>query len=1203
LGQQPVSAADPVVEYLADMPDRITSSQDWGGLGFNTAVKPVDRPAMTLRVKDQEYQHGLGHHANGEITVTLDSQYKTFECEVGLQWQGGKSPGSVVFEVFVDGKKEFESGVMRENDAPKKVSLPVVNADELRLVVKDAGDGIPYDCADWANAKLTRNPEAIALSAQPSVNLAPFGRVVTSDAKRMKGTAASRVQEMPADDVFLETDLQPTAAGYAVPVSADGIGCIGLRWDEMRLLRRLELQWPADTAQSADATPSPDSVQLQYWVGLSPWQGEWKPLPSRLSIDNHLWQWEIASKDQPQGTVRVRWVFSGLKTPLTVKKLSALGRSYWTIADLRMELQKPIADKQATVKIYNGEFLSLKTDPAQAGPAVTPLPSTLVWDLSKPISFSVHASKPKSYKVDRTVLRIELPEQTISVAVEDVAANGCVYVPCAGLFVATKASPITLSQYLQQIDGKKSVLEDVRSRPDQTFAQALEKTRNPIQSNGPTTLSLACDNRKFIAGAEGRIGFHVYDQPDAAYAVPNFTPDCYQWIPQFGEGKGPLTRCLEGGWLPKPVSTVDENGVKYQQRSFVAPADEKSPEGCPSWYRQRALCMVEYTVENTRPTEAAVAIKLALSKDGKNITSEGIQAVKEGLLVVRDGRVLTMFDATEASPLSLEKQADAINLTGKLAPGKTARLVAYLPAWPVKPEEYAVLRNAAQWSEATDRYWNEQLAGAMNIEVPDALLTNVIRASQVHCLLAAHNEERGRYVAPWIATAAYGPLESESQSVIRGMDMCGQTDFAQRGLEFFLKRYNAQGFLTTGYTLVGTGEHLWTLAEHFDRCGDREWLKQNTPVLVNACHWIMQQRAKTKKQDLQGNPIPGYGLTPPGVTADWERYAYRFFNDTQYCHGLETIAQALAKIDHPEAAAIQADAKAYRDDLMRAYRWTQSRCPVVVLANGTWAPNHPAMLDVFGNVEEFVPAEDSNRSWCYSVEIGTHHMVANRMFDPLSAEVSQMMNYLEDHQFLRAGWFDYPEEKTSKDVYNLGGFAKVQPYYARNAEICALRDDVKPFIRSYFNALSSLLNTQNLSLWEHFHNGGAWNKTHETGWFLCQTATMFVMERGNQLWLAPMATNRWLEDGQTIAVRNAPTRFGPVNYAITSAAAQGHIDAQIDPPTRGTPETIVLRIRHPEGKPIRAVTVNGKPHQDFDPAKEIISLTPSKERITLRAEY
>ena len=64
-----------------------------------------------------------------------------------------------------------------------------------------------------------------------------------------------------------------------------------------------------------------------------------------------------------------------------------------------------------------------------------------------------------------------------------------------------------------------------------------------------------------------------------------------------------------------------------------------------------------------------------------------------------------------------------------------------------------------------------------------------------------------------------------------------------------------------------------------------------------------------------------------------------------------------------------------------------------------------------------------------------------------------MMDYLEDHQFLRSGWFDYPEERNRKDVFNLGGFSKVQPYYSRNAEIYALRDDVKPFLRSYFNAV------------------------------------------------------------------------------------------------------------------------------------------------------
>jgi len=311
----------------------------------------------------------------------------------------------------------------------------------------------------------------------------------------------------------------------------------------------------------------------------------------------------------------------------------------------------------------------------------------------------------------------------------------------------------------------------------------------------------------------------------------------------------------------------------------------------------------------------------------------------------------------------------------------------------------------------------------------------------------------------------------------------------------------------------------------------------------------------------------------------------------------------LAAIGHLDAPALLADAAEYRGDLWRAYRWTQARCPVVPLRNGTWVPNHPAMLDIFGNVEEMVPAEDANRSWAYCVEIGAHHMAANGLLDPQSPEVARMMDYLEDHQFLRAGWFDYAEEENHRDVFNRGGFAKVQPYYARNAEVCALRDDVRPFLRSYFNALSALLNEETLWLWEHFHNNGAWDKTHETGWFLCQTATMFAMERGEALWLAPMIPSRWLLDGQRVAVRNAPTRYGQVGYTITSSAAGGHIDAVIDPPNRAAPKRLVIRLRHPDGKPMRAVTINGKPWRDFDAARECVSLPPGKERMELRVEY
>jgi hypothetical protein len=114
---------------------------------------------------------------------------------------------------------------------------------------------------------------------------------------------------------------------------------------------------------------------------------------------------------------------------------------------------------------------------------------------------------------------------------------------------------------------------------------------------------------------------------------------------------------------------------------------------------------------------------------------------------------------------------------------------------------------------------------------------------------------------------------------------------------------------------------------------------------------------------------------------------------------------------------------------------------------------------------------------------------------------------------------------------------------------------------------------------------------------------MFVMERGDDLWLAPFVTNKWLKDGQNVTVRNAPTLFGPVGYRIVSHVRDGYIDASVDSPKRNPPKQIVLRIRHPEGSAMKAVAVNGKLHTDFDRRKETIRLTPSQEPIHIHVEY
>jgi hypothetical protein len=164
-------AAEPeTAEYLSDsLSERIISAtQGWGELGVNSAAHLPNQPHLGLRIKDREYAQGLGTHANSEIVLDLRGQFKTFETEVGLQWSDGTSPGSAIFQILVDGKKVFDSGAMRENDPPQPVTVSVLGAGELRLVANDAGDGITADSADWADARLIREPAAAKRSRSPT---------------------------------------------------------------------------------------------------------------------------------------------------------------------------------------------------------------------------------------------------------------------------------------------------------------------------------------------------------------------------------------------------------------------------------------------------------------------------------------------------------------------------------------------------------------------------------------------------------------------------------------------------------------------------------------------------------------------------------------------------------------------------------------------------------------------------------------------------------------------------------------------------------------------------------------------------------------------------------------------------------------------------------------------------------------------------
>ena len=95
---------------------------------------------------------------------------------------------------------------------------------------------------------------------------------------------------------------------------------------------------------------------------------------------------------------------------------------------------------------------------------------------------------------------------------------------------ARTAAPTTLADYKRRIAGGKTILEEVRALPDQTFAQAMAKTHHDFENQGPVMLSLACDNTKFIVDRDGGVRFQTKNN-----ATTGWTPS---WMASAGENAG-----------------------------------------------------------------------------------------------------------------------------------------------------------------------------------------------------------------------------------------------------------------------------------------------------------------------------------------------------------------------------------------------------------------------------------------------------------------------------------------------------------------------------------------------------------------------------------------------------------------------------------------------------------------------------------------
>ncbi|MGL6228266.1 MAG: NPCBM/NEW2 domain-containing protein, partial [Culicoidibacterales bacterium] len=150
------------------------------------------------------YERGLGTHANAELVYDLSSgDYDRFQSYVGIDHDMSTKVGTITFEVYVDGVKRYDSGVMKAGDAQKYLSIDIAGASELKLVVTDAGNGNSADHATWGN------PVLLTVSAKPELSI-PSNSVYEVGSQLDETTLIGSYQAHDVEDGDLTDQVQVT---------------------------------------------------------------------------------------------------------------------------------------------------------------------------------------------------------------------------------------------------------------------------------------------------------------------------------------------------------------------------------------------------------------------------------------------------------------------------------------------------------------------------------------------------------------------------------------------------------------------------------------------------------------------------------------------------------------------------------------------------------------------------------------------------------------------------------------------------------------------------------------------------------------------------------------------------------------------------------------------------------------------------------
>ncbi len=536
----------------------------------------------------------------------------------------------------------------------------------------------------------------------------------------------------------------------------------------------------------------------------------------------------------------------------------------------------------------------------------------------------------------------------------------------------------------------------------------------------------------------------------------------------------------------------------------------------------------------------------------------------------------------------------------------------------------------------------------MTINIPDKILNNQWNITPWHLLRHSKKDSiTGRLV---FNDYPYGVLAAETYLILAALDYMGLHQQAKDGYHQWLK-LPTQPFVSIGeiagpklgdnkrdkhfggsfqdrptgnfsdgygsFTLAegvpGIAGHLdgvhaygpgcigWAINEHYLLTRDNSWLNANVERIKANVEWMLRQRQFLKKMLPGGERLWGKGLQPAlEATPDSQgMFMQWYWSEAFYYATVARFVKLLEKVDKAGAAKLQVEVEQYKNDIIAAVDRSIALSPIVQTADsayhsvipfgcymrglgtGAWGWDRNGSVDHWGMLT-------------FETDLSSSPLISvAEIYNVQDKRMQGYLDVLEDRLLVN-------NPRTDTLSWQFTGWQH-QVGIQKTIDAHLLGDDIPVFIRSFLNSYAVHIVPQKKWVFnEHVYSGPP-DKIFEDAAFAVRLRNMLLLEQGKDLWIGKGVPREWMLQGQTIAVNNAPTHFGELNYTITSDINNNRIVARIN--FNGDINTMYLRIRHPYASPIRKVMLNGKATKAFSAEKEIVELNNIGKEVVIECFY